>query len=76
MSTMVQIRNIPEAIHRALKARAALAGQSLSDFVRAELVAMARLPSEAELRARLASAKPFEMKRSSAGVVRRVRDAA
>ncbi len=31
MSVMIQIRNVPEAIHRRLKARAAEAGMSLSD---------------------------------------------
>jgi plasmid stability protein len=76
MPTMIQIRNVPDKVHRALKARSALAGKSLSDFIREEVVAMAALPSEAELRERLAAAKPFAMKRSSAAIVRRERDAA
>jgi plasmid stability protein len=76
MPTMIQIRNVPDRVHRAIKARAALEGKSLSDFIREELVAMAALPSEAELRAHLASAKPFAMKGSSAAIVRRERDAA
>ena len=33
MGTMVQIRNVPEALHRQLKSRAALAGMSLSDYL-------------------------------------------
>jgi len=76
MSTMIQIRNVPDNIHRALKARSALSGKSLSDFIREELIAMATLPSEAELRQHLAAAKPFAMKASSAAIVRRERDAA
>lgn len=76
MSVMIQIRNVPDKVHRALKARSALAGKSLSDYIGEELVAMAALPSAAELRARLASAEPFAMKTSSAGIVRRERDAA
>ncbi len=76
MSVMIQIRNVPDKIHRALKARSALAGKSLSDLVLDELVAMTAVPSDAELKARLAAAEPFAMKKSSAGIVRRERDAA
>ena len=36
MSKMVQIRNMPDAVHRTLKARAALAGVSLSDYLLAD----------------------------------------
>ena len=76
MSVMIQIRNVPDKVHRALKARSALAGKSLSDLILAELVAMAAVPSEAELKGRLAAAEPFAMKKSSAGIVRHERDAA
>lgn len=77
MSTiMMQIRNVPQNVHRTLKARAVLAGKSLSDYVREELVAMAAAPSEAEIRAQLSSAEPFAMKASSAAILRKERDAA
>jgi len=76
MPVMIQIRNVPDKVHRALKARSALAGKSLSDLILGELVAMAALPSEAELRTRLGEAEPFAVKQSSAGIVRRERDAA
>ena len=76
MSVMIQIRNVPDKVHRALKARSALAGKSLSDLILDELVAMTAVPSEAELKARLAAAEPFAMKKSSASIVRRERDAA
>lgn len=76
MTVMIQIRNVPDKVHRALKARSALAGKSLSDLILEELIAMAALPSEAELRARLGEAEPFAVKQSSAGIVRRERDAA
>lgn len=75
MSVMIQIRNVPERIHRTLKARSALAGKGMSDLILDELVALAALPSEAELRARLGQAEPFAMRRSSAGMIRRERDA-
>jgi antitoxin FitA len=76
MSSMIQIRNVPVEIHRALKARAALAGKSMSELILEELQAMLALPSEQELRERLAQAEPFGMKKSSAGLIRRERDAA
>jgi antitoxin FitA len=76
MSSMIQIRNVPAKVHRALKARAALAGKSMSELILAELQAMLALPSEQELRERLNQAEPFAMKKSSAGLIRRERDAA
>lgn len=50
---MVQVRHVPDALHRTLKARAAQNGQSLSDYLLAELREMAARPTLAELRARL-----------------------
>jgi plasmid stability protein len=34
---MIQIRNVPETLHRELKSRAALAGMSLSDYLLNEI---------------------------------------
>ncbi|MCA1779205.1 MAG: hypothetical protein LC637_07460 [Xanthomonadaceae bacterium] len=76
MSSMIQIRNVPVGAHRALKARAALAGKSMSELILEELQAMLALPSEQELREQLEQAEPFAMKKSSAGLIRRERDAA
>lgn len=74
MSAMIQIRNVPDALHRALKARAARAGMSLSDFLRSELEAVVeRLPPD-ELRYRLAQLSPVAVKESSAKAIRRERD--
>ena len=53
MSVMIQIRNVPDALHRRLKSRAALEGMSLSDYLLAELRRVAERPSLAELRERL-----------------------
>ena len=53
MPRMIQIRHVPEALHRRLKARAALAGMSLSDYLLAELRRVAERPTVEELRARL-----------------------
>lgn len=76
MSVMIQVRNVPVDIHRTLKARAALSGKSLSDLILDQLVAMAALPSDEELREHLDEAEPFTMKKSSAGLIRRERDTA
>lgn len=54
MAKMVQIRNLPDSTHRVLKARAALEGTTLSQYIVAELNAVAERPSQAELLARLA----------------------
>ena len=53
MSIMVQIRNVPDALHRRLKSRAALAGMSLSDYLLSELRAVAERPTLDELSAQL-----------------------
>jgi plasmid stability protein len=53
MPTMIQIRNVPDALHRRLKSRAALAGMSLSDYLLSEIRQVAGRPTLDELRARL-----------------------
>ena len=53
MGTMIQIRNVPETLHRQLKSRAALAGMSLSDYLLGEIRQVAERPTIDELRARL-----------------------
>jgi plasmid stability protein len=55
MSTTIQIRNVPEALHRQLKSRAASAGVSLSDYLLSEIRQAAERPTADELRARLRS---------------------
>ena len=58
MSKMIQLRNVPDALHRRLKARAAMAGTSLSDYLIAEIKEIADRPTLAELRERLHQRKP------------------
>jgi plasmid stability protein len=53
MAVMIQIRNVPETLHRQLKSRAALAGMSLSDYLLSEIRQTAERPTLAELRARM-----------------------
>jgi len=74
MSVMVQIRNVPDALHRRLKARAALAGMSLSDYLLGELRQVAERPTLEELRARLHSRSETAPSVPPAEVVRAGRD--
>jgi len=50
---MIQLRNVPDGLHRTLKAQAAMAGMSLSDYLLAEIRCLADRPTMAELRERL-----------------------
>jgi plasmid stability protein len=75
MAKMIQIRHVPDALHRRLKARAALAGMTLSDYLRGELEAVAERLTYAELRERLAAAGPAKVRERPAAAVRAERDA-
>lgn len=48
MTVMIQIRNVPEELHRQLKSRAALAGMSLSDYLLAEIRHVSERPTLAD----------------------------
>ncbi len=74
MSTMIQIRNVPDEVHRTLKARAALEGRSLSDFLLAEIRQVAARPSLDEMLARLDQLPPVELSETPADAVRAERD--
>ncbi len=75
MSKMIQLRNVPDALHRGLKARAAMAGMSLSDYLLAEIKEIAERPTLAELRDRLHSRKPVRVQLDSARLVQEEREA-
>lgn len=70
MSKMIQLRNVPDELHRKLKARAATSGQSLSDYLIAEIRAVAERPSTAEMRYRLLQRAPAKVRESAARAVR------
>ncbi len=74
MSKMLQIRNVPDAMHRKLKARAAMAGLTLSDYVRLELARALEKPTREELLARLAASSSVVLKPSAAALVRAERE--
>jgi len=55
---MIQIRNVPDELHRALKARAAREGTTLSDLILSELPHLAYRPSPAEVLDRIRRRSP------------------
>ena len=75
MSKMIQLRNVPDALHRGLKARAAMAGMSLSDYLLAEIREIAERPTLVELRERLHTRKPVRAELDSARLLREEREA-
>jgi antitoxin FitA len=75
MSKMIQLRNVPDALHRRLKARAALAGMSLSDYLLSEIREIAEKPTLAEFRERLDRREPVELQLDIARMIRQERDA-
>ena len=74
MSRMVQIRNVPEALHRKLKVRAADAGQTLSDYLLSELERLAARPTREEMLSRIHSRKRVTLKTPAAAVIREERE--
>jgi len=75
MSKMIQLRNVPDHLHRSLKARAAMAGMSLSDYLLVEIREIAQRPTLLEMQERLNKREPVFAKFDSARLVREVRDA-
>ena len=74
MSKMIQLRNVPDELHRTLKARAALAGRSLSDYLLNEIRRSAERPTTAELARRIEQRSPVRRGVDPARDVRRERD--
>jgi plasmid stability protein len=75
MSKMIQIRNVPDDIHRKLKVRAAERGTSLSEFLLAEVEEIADRPTLAELMERLAVVEPVDIDEPPEVTIRRLREA-
>ena len=74
-STMVQIRNVPTEFHRRLKARAAMEGMSMSDYILREVGKALERPTRAEVLERLRTRPVRQLKRKPAEVIRAERDA-
>jgi plasmid stability protein len=74
MSKMVQIRNVPDTLHRKLKIRAAESGQTLSDYLRVELARVAARPTRDEMMTRLHGRKRVTLKTPASVVIRQERE--
>jgi plasmid stability protein len=74
MSIMIQVRNVPDGVHRKIKARAAQAGMTLSDYLRVEIERIAALPSRDEMLARLHGRTRVKLKTPAAAIIRNERE--
>jgi plasmid stability protein len=69
----VQVRGVPDDVHRRLKSQAALSGQSLNEFLLARMTDIARVPTVPELAERIRERAAYTGP-SSAKVIRAERD--
>ncbi len=76
MSKMIQIRNVPDALHRTLKSRAAESGRTLSDYLLAEVERLAARPTRDEMLARIHGRSRLTLKTPAAVVIREERESA
>ncbi len=71
----IQIRNVPDDLHRKLKARAAAKGMTLSDYLLAEVRELAETPTMEEIVARVRARSLPDLDGLPTEVVRQARDA-
>lgn len=76
MSVMIQIRNVPQSVHKKLKARAALEGVSLSDYLLEIVTKAAERPTTEQLLERIAQLEPVRVEETAAQAIRKERDRA
>jgi plasmid stability protein len=74
MPKMIQIRHVPDAVHRKLKARAATKGMSLSDYLMLEINEIAKLPTMDDWLDEVATHEPVELREPAAVTIRRIRE--
>jgi plasmid stability protein len=75
MSKMIQLRNVPDEVHRTLRKRALDEGTTLSEFLVREVTRLAERPTVDEVLARISARKPVRVAESSATAVRAEREA-
>jgi plasmid stability protein len=71
---MIQLRNVPDDLHRKLKARAAEEGVSLSEYVLRDVRRLAERPTSAELRLKLSKLRPLRLAETPERTIRAMRD--
>jgi plasmid stability protein len=76
MSKMIQIRNVPDDVHRTLKIRAAEAGMTLSDYMLEHARRLAERPTLEEMIERLRNQPPLDLSEEPSAIIRRMRDSA
>lgn len=74
MHTMIQVRNVPESLHRRLKARAAIEGLSMSRYILREMEKALERPSRRELLEAIRSQPELELNPSPAEILRQERE--
>ena len=74
MSKMIQLRNVPDNLHRKLKARAAVEGMSLSEYLLGHIRDMAQRPTPSEMREQLRRRRPVTLSIPPADLIRQERD--
>jgi antitoxin FitA len=74
MPKTIQIRNVPDDLHRKLKVRAAQAGMTLSDYLLSEIKQVAEKPTLSEMMERLRGLELVELDEPPEVTIRRMRD--
>jgi plasmid stability protein len=74
MPKMIQIRNVPDELHRRLKSQAALESLSLSDYLLREIRQTAERPTLREMAERLAARPMVKVRVSPAEILRQERN--
>lgn len=72
---MIQIRNVPDDLHRTLKERAAKSGMSLSDYLLTEVEKVAEKPTMSEWLEKVSQDEPVKVNEPPSELIRRMRDA-
>ena len=75
MPKAIQVRDVPDDVHTTLRVRAAAAGRSLSDYLRDELIGLARRPTVADVLARVAARQGGAPRDEIVRTIREMRDA-
>ena len=74
MPKMIQIRDVPDHVHRTFKVRAAREGMSLSDYIKRELEQSAKRPTMIEWLERTRRLKPIDSGLTAEQIIREIRD--
>ena len=74
MPKAIQIRDVPDDVHATLRARAAAAGMSMSEYLRSELITMAARPTLDEVIARAQARHGGASHEAIVRVIREARD--